>query len=100
MIGAWALLLCVAAVLFLATAGWRAYVWHHRGVGECQAHAAYARIRRDRPDIAEARLSETEFVRYYVASRAGIAPYVIALLLLMLLGLPASWALMAGWPWD
>ena len=97
MIGAWALLLCAAAVVFLATGGWRAYVWHHRGVGECQAHAAYAWIRRERPEIAEARLSEAEFVRYYVASRAGIVPYVVALLVL---GLAVSCALLAGWPWD
>lgn len=100
MIGAWAMLFCVTAVLVLATEGWRAYVWHYRGMGECKAHAEYARIRRERPDTAEARLSEAEFIRYYVDLRPGIARYVIATLLLALLGLPASCALMQGWPWS
>lgn len=100
MIGAGLLLLCLAAAVFLATESWRAYAWHHRGEGDRMARLEYARIRRDRPDTAEARLSEPEFVRYHVALRPGAARYLIAALLLLLVGLPACWALMAGWPWD
>jgi hypothetical protein len=100
MIGAGLMLLCVAAVLFLITESWRAYAWHHRGVGAREARLEYARIRREQPDTAEARLPEAEFVRYYVGLRPGIARYVIAALLLALIGLPASCALTAGWPWD
>ncbi|HET7592997.1 MAG TPA: hypothetical protein VFK00_08350 [Rhodanobacteraceae bacterium] len=100
MIGAWLMLLCVAAVLFLIAESWRAWAWHHRGVGERKALVEYARIRREQPDTAEARLPEAEFVRYYVGLRPGIARYAIVALLLVLIGLPASCALMAGWRWD
>ncbi|MGH8190902.1 MAG: hypothetical protein ACREP2_05595 [Rhodanobacteraceae bacterium] len=100
MIGTWLMLLCVAAVLFLLTKSWRAYLWHHRGTGERKAHDEYARIRREQPDTAEARLPEAEFIRYYVDLRPGIARYLIATLLLLLIGLPASCAVVAGWPWD
>lgn len=100
MIGTWLMLACVAAVLFLITESWRAHAWHHRGVGARKALVEYARIQREQPDIAEARLPEAEFVRYYVDLRPGIARYVIAALLLVLVGLPASCVLMAGWPLD
>ena len=100
MIGTWLMLLCVVAVLFLITEGWRAYAWHHRGVGARKALVEHARIRREQPDTAEARLPEAEFVRYYVDLRPGLARYLIAALLLVLIGLPGSCALMAGWPWD
>jgi hypothetical protein len=100
MIGAWLMLLCVAAVLFLITESWRAWAWHHRGVGARKALAEHARIRREQPDTAEARLPEAEFIRYYVGLHPGVARYVIAALLLVLIGLPASCALMAGWRWD
>jgi len=97
MIGAWLLLMCLAGALVLITEGRRAYVWHHGGVGEHAAHDEYARVRRERPDAAEARLSEAEFVRYYVAAHPGAAPYVIAMLLLVLIGMPVSCALMMEW---
>lgn len=100
MIGTGLMLLCVAAAAFLTWEAWRAWRWHHRGGGERMAHLEYARIRRDEPDTAEARLSEAEFVRYVVASRPGIARYVVAALLLLVVGLPASCALMAGWSWN
>jgi hypothetical protein len=100
MIGAWLMLLYVATVLFLIAESWRAYAWHHRGVGGRMALVEYARIRREQPDTAEARLPEAEFVRYYVGLRPGLTRYVIAALLLVLIGLPASCALMAGWRWD
>lgn len=100
MIGAWLMLLCVAAAVFLLTETWRAWAWHHRGVGERQAHAEYARIRRDRPHTAEARLPEAEFVRYRVSLRPGALRYVLAAIVLLLIGLPVAYALMAGWPWN
>jgi hypothetical protein len=100
MIGTWLMLGCVATSLLLGVQAWRAWVWHHRGGGERLAHLEYARVRRERADTAEARLTEAEFVRYYVDSRAGATRYVIAALLLLLIGLPACGALMAGWPWN
>lgn len=100
MIGAGLMLLCVAAAVFLLMETWRAWVWHHRGEGERTARDEYARIHRECPDTAEARLSETEFVRYRLDSRAGPTGYLVAALLLLLIGLPASWALVAGWPWH
>lgn len=100
MIGAGAMLFCMAAVVFLTMEGWRAHAWHHRGVGECAARVEYARIRRERPETAEARLSEAEFIRYYVELRPGSTRYVVATVLLALFGLPASCALMQGWPWN
>lgn len=100
MIGAGLMLLCVAAAVFLLMETWRAWVWHHRGGGEREAHAEYARMHRERVDTAEARLPEPEFVRYYVGSRPGATGYAVAVLLLLLIGLPAAVALMAGWPWD
>ena len=100
MIGAGLMLLCVAAAVFLLMETWRAWVWHHRGGGEREAHAEYARMRRQRIDTAEARLPEAEFVRYFVDSRPGATGYAIAVLLLLLIGLPAAAALMTGWPWD
>lgn len=100
MIGTGLMLLCVAAAAFLTWEAWRAWRWHHRGGGEREARLEYARMRRERADIAEARLPEAEFVRYHVASRPGATPYLIAVLLLLLIGLPASCALMAGWPWQ
>jgi hypothetical protein len=66
-------------------------------VGEREARLEHARIRREQPDTAEARLSEAEFVRYRVASRPGAAPFLVAALLLLLIGLPASYALLAAW---
>lgn len=97
MIGAWLLLTCLAGAVVLITEGRRAYLWHHGGMGERTAHDEYARVRREWPDTAEARLSEAEFVRHYVASRPGAVPYVIAVLLLVLIGVPASCTLMMGW---
>lgn len=100
MIGTCLMLLCLAVVVFLITQAWRAWTWHHRGRGEREAHAEYARMRRERVDTAEARLSEAEFVHYYVGLRPGSARYAIAALLLLLVaGLAGSCALMGGWPW-
>jgi hypothetical protein len=100
MIGAGLMLLCVAASAFLLMETWRAWVWHHRGEGEREARLEHARIRREQPDTAEARLSEAEFVRYRMDSRPGPVGYLVAALLLLLIGLPASCALLAGWPWN
>lgn len=100
MIGAGLMLLCVAAAVFLLVEAWCAWVWHHRGEGEREAHLEYARMRREHADTAEVRLPEAEFVRYRVDSRPGPAGYLVAALLLLLIGLPASCALLAGWPWN
>lgn len=97
MIGAGLMLLCVAAAAFLLMEAWQAWVWHHRG-GERKAHAEYVRMRRERVDNAEARLTEAEFVRYRLDSRPGPTGYLVAALLLLLIGLPASCALLVGWP--
>lgn len=97
MIGAGLMLLCVAAAAFLMVEAWRAWVWHHRG-GERKAHAEYLRMRRERVDNAEARLTEAEFIRYRLDSRPGPTGYLVAALLLLLIGLPASCALLVGWP--
>lgn len=100
MIGTTLIWLSATAAAFLLLLAWRAWRWHHRGVGERSARLEYTRIRRERPDTAEARLPEAEFVRYRVSMRPGALRYVLAALLLLLIGLPASCALMAGWPWD
>lgn len=89
----------VAAALLLVQA-WRTWCWHHHGAGERAARAAYVRIKREYPDTAEARLPEAEFVRYHVSLRPGALRYLIAALLLLLIGLPAACALMQGWPWE
>ena len=100
MIGTWLMLACVAGACALGLRAWCAWSWHHRGAGRRAACLEYARMRRERTDTAEARLREAEFVRYRVSSRPGATRYVIAALLLLLIGLPASCALMAGWPWN
>lgn len=100
MIGAGLMLLCVTAAVFLATEGWRAWRWHRGGEGAHAARAEHARIRRERPDSAEARLPEAEFIRYHVSLRPGALRYVVATLLLLLIGLPASCALITGGPWN
>lgn len=94
---AWLTAITAAGLLMQA---WRAWRWHHRGAGARVARLDYARIRRDRPDTAEARLSEAEFVRYRVSLRPGAPRYVLAAVVVLLIGLPAAWALMVGWPWD
>lgn len=99
MIGAWLMVACVAAALFQLAHGWQAWAWHHRGEGARLARAEYARLHREHVDNAEARLSEAEFVSYFVSARPGITRFVLAAVSLLLLGLPAAWALMAGWPW-
>lgn len=89
-------LLMSVLVACVAGLGWKirqSFVWHHRGVGESKAHSEYARIRRAFPDCAEARLAEHEFVRRYVSLKPGVAFYLIGALLLVLIGLPAAWAI-------
>ena len=100
MIGTWLMLACVAGACVLGLRAWWAWSWHHRGGGRRAAYIAYARMRRDRVDTAETRLREAEFVRYHVASRPGATRYLLAALLLLLIGLPTSCALMGGWPWN
>lgn len=100
MIGTALLLLCTSAATLLLSQAWRAWRWHRCGEGARQARAEYARLRRDQADTAEARLPEAEFVRYRVSLRPGALRYLIAALLLLLIGLPAAWTLMAGWPWG
>lgn len=100
MIAASLMMACVAAAVALLTKGWQAWTWHHRGWGERAAHAEYARMRREHTDTAEARLPEAEFVRYYVGLRPGATRYLIAVLLLLVAGLPGSCALKGGWPWN
>lgn len=90
-----ALLLSAFAVAVILL-GWKthqSFLWHHRGVGERRAHLEYARIRREFPDCAEARLPEPEFVQRYVSMKPGVAFYVIVALLLMLIALPAAFAI-------
>ena len=100
MIGTWLMLACVAGAFALGLRAWSAWCWHHRGHGEHRAHAEYRHMQRELADTAEARLTETEFVHYRVSMRPGALRYVIAALLLLLIGLPVAYALMAGWPWD
>ena len=73
--------------IFMLVSIYRSWMWHHRGDGARKAHAEYARIRAEQPDIAEARLTESEFVHYYVAARPGMTPYIVAALVLLLIGL-------------
>ena len=90
MIGILLCLACLAGVIFMMVKMYQTNVWHHGGTGERQAHAEYGRIQREQPDCAEARLSEAEFVQQYVASRPGLARYLIVAILLLIIGLPAS----------
>jgi hypothetical protein len=91
MIGTWLTGLCAAAGVFLLLGAWRAYLWHHRGAGERSARIEYARIRRENPDTAEARLTENEFIRYHVASRSGATAWLTYALLAFTVGLSVSY---------
>src|SRR3546814_12491087 len=71
---------------------YKAFGWHNKGVGERNAQAEYARMRREQPDSADARLSEAEFVSQYVGARPGMARYLIGGLLIAFVGVPASCA--------
>lgn len=84
------MLACVAGAIFLMVKMYKSVTWHNQGVGERTARAEYARIQREQPDSAEARLSEPEFVQQFVASRPGMARYVIGAILLVLVGIPAA----------
>ncbi len=84
---------CAASEVFMMVKIYQSWTWHHRGLGERTARAEYARIRREQPDTAEARLSEAEFVRYRVATRPGVTLYIVAALLLALLGLSAPYVI-------
>jgi hypothetical protein len=90
MLGILAMLACIAGVVVMFVKMYKAYTWHNQGIGERSARAEYARIRRDQPDSAEARLSEAEFVQQYVASRPGFARYFIFALLITFIGIPTS----------
>lgn len=90
MLGILMMLACVAGVIYMMVKMFKATQWHHQGVGERSARAEYARIQREQPDSAEARLSEAEFVSQYVAARPGIARYLVIGLLLTFVGLPAA----------
>lgn len=99
MIGTWLMAACVAGAFALGFKAWLAWSWHHGG-GEQRAHTEYQRLQREHADTAEARLPEAEFVRYRVSMRPGALRYVVAAAVLLLIGLPAAYALMTGWPWD
>lgn len=83
-------LACIAGVVVMMVKMYKSYTWHNQGVGERSARAEYARVQREQPDSAEARLSEAEFVQKYVAARPGFARYIIIALLLTFIGLPAA----------
>jgi hypothetical protein len=85
-------LACLAGIVVLVVKAYKAGTWHQQGVGERSARAEYARILREQPDSAEARLSEAEFVQRHVASRPGMMRYLLFALLLAFIGLPASCA--------
>jgi len=84
------MLVVTAAAIYMLVKAHRANFWHNHGVGERTARAEYARLRREQPDSAEARLSEAEFVRQYVEARPSMWRYIVAVLLLVFIGLPAS----------
>ena len=90
MFGVLLMLVCVAAVIYMMVKAYKAFTWHTQGIGERSAHAEYARIQREQPDSAEGRLSEAEFVQQYVASRPGMARYIIFALLIAFIGIPAA----------
>lgn len=100
MVGTWLVVLCAVAAAAMIVQAWRAWLWHHRGGGARMARLEYARMRRDRTDSAEARLTEAEFIRYFTGSRPRPARYIIAAALLLVFGLPIAWALARGWPWN
>lgn len=84
------MLLCVAAAVYLMVKMYQVHTWHNQGVGERKARAEYGRIRREQPDSAEARLSEGEFVSQYVSAKPGMARYIVGVLLLVFIGMPAA----------
>jgi hypothetical protein len=59
------LVVLVAAIYFLVRVN-VAFGFHYRGKGEMRGRAAYARIRRESPDSADAKLSEAEFVENFI----------------------------------
>jgi hypothetical protein len=83
-------LACIAGVVVMMVKMYKSYTWHNQGVGERSARAEYARVQREQPESAEARLSEPEFVQQYVAARPGFARYIIIALLLTFIGIPAA----------
>lgn len=83
-------LACIVGVVVMMRKMYRAHAWHNQGVGERSARAEYARVRREQPDSAEARLSEAEFVQRFVAAQPGLARYILFALLLTFVGLPAA----------
>lgn len=64
------------------------------------ARAEYARMRREGAGTAEARLTETDFVRYHMDARPRPTHYLVAAALLLSTSLPAATALTASWPQD
>lgn len=59
----------IASVVFIVRTV-RATKWR-LGEGERAAKAEYARLRRERPDLADANLSEAEFVHKFVSAGRG-----------------------------
>lgn len=84
------MLVVIVAAVYCLVKAWGAANWHNRGVGERAARAEFARMQREQPDSAEARLSESEFVNQYVAARPKAWRYITGTLLLVFIGMPLS----------
>lgn len=63
-------------------------MWHFFGGGERKARAEYARIAREMPDSADAKISEAEFIVKYIANGPRVWVWFIALVGTFIVGVP------------
>ena len=87
-------LLSFIGVIYLLVKAFTATQWHYNKLGERKALAEYGRIKRESPTSSDATLSEGEFVFNYVNSKGKPWKYVLFLVIIALVILPASCALM------
>lgn len=60
------------------------------GGGDRKARAEYGRIKRENPDSPQAKISEAEFVENFIKQSPHPVKYIVAILLLLIVGLPMS----------
>lgn len=91
MFGILLMLIVFAAILYVVFAKvYPSLAFRYAGTGERKARAEYGRIKRERPDSADAKITEAEFVENFI--RQGPSPWkwVIIAVALMLVGIPVA----------
>ena len=87
-------LLSFIGAIYLLVKAFTATQWHYNKLGERKALAEYGRIKRESPTSSDAMLSEGEFVFNYINGKAKPWKYVLLLVIIALVIIPASCALM------